>query len=184
VVGDLDVLPPEFITKTGNRGMLTSWCPQEEILKHPSIGGFLTHSGWNSTLEIVCGGVPLISWPFFAEQQTNCQYACIEWGIGMEIDNCHAPVLGYKGNANLSAKNKHFKWKRAFATYKFKSPTLLYLSINNSLQNLEFSKRNILYKIKILSVRNDLLLFASSTPIPRNDVILLGHLERVEQKKG
>jgi len=67
--------------------MLASWCPQEEVLKHPSIGGFLTHSGWNSTLETVCGGVPIISWPFFAEQQTNCRYSCIEWGIGMEIDN-------------------------------------------------------------------------------------------------
>jgi hypothetical protein len=87
VVGDLAVLPPEFITKTEDRGMLTSWCPQEEILKHPSIGGFLTHSGWNSTLESVCVGVPIISWPFFADQQINCRYSCTEWGIGMEIDN-------------------------------------------------------------------------------------------------
>jgi len=87
VIGDSAVLPSEFITKTEDRGMLASWCPQEEVLKHPSIGGFLTHSGWNSTLETVCGGVPIISWPFFAEQQTNCRYSCIEWGIGMEIDN-------------------------------------------------------------------------------------------------
>ena len=87
VVGDSAVLPPEFLTKTKDRGMLASWCPQEEILKHPSIGGFLTHSGWNSTLDTVCGGVPVISWPFFAEQQTNCRYSCTEWGIGMEIDN-------------------------------------------------------------------------------------------------
>jgi hypothetical protein len=88
------------------------------------------------------------------------------------------PFWDIRGNANLSAKNKHFKWKRAFATYKFKSPTLLYISINNSLQNLEFSKRNILYKIKIWSVRNDLLLFASSTPISRNDVIWKGLREK------
>jgi hypothetical protein len=87
VIGDSAVLPSEFITKTEDRGMLASWCPQEEVLKHPSIGGFLTHSGWNSTLETVSGGVPIISWPFFAEQQTNCRYSCIEWGIGMEIDN-------------------------------------------------------------------------------------------------
>lgn len=45
----------------------------------------MTHSGWNSTLETVCSGVPVISWPFFAEQQTNCRYSCVEWGIGMEI---------------------------------------------------------------------------------------------------
>jgi hypothetical protein len=99
-------------------------------------------------------------------------------------ESCHAPVLGYKGKRELECKKQHFKWKRAFTTYKFKSTTLLYISINNSLQYLDFSKRNILYKIKIWSVRNDLLLFARSTPIPRNDVILLGHLEKVEGKMG
>ena len=46
---------------------------------------FLTHSGWNSSLEGICGAVPMVCWPFFAEQQTNCRYKCTEWGIGMEI---------------------------------------------------------------------------------------------------
>ncbi|VAI50006.1 unnamed protein product [Triticum turgidum subsp. durum] len=35
----------------------------------------------------LCGGVPVISWPFFADQQTNCRYQCNEWGVGMEIDS-------------------------------------------------------------------------------------------------
>ncbi|OEL14867.1 UDP-glycosyltransferase 85A8 [Dichanthelium oligosanthes] len=35
----------------------------------------------------MCGGVPVISWPFFADQQTNCRYQCNEWGVGMEIDS-------------------------------------------------------------------------------------------------
>ncbi|KAK9989048.1 hypothetical protein SO802_029287 [Lithocarpus litseifolius] len=87
VGGNSAIVPSEFITKTKDRGMLASWCHQEQILKHPSIGCFLTHSGWNSTLESVCCGVPMISWPFFAEQLTNCRYCCVEWGIGMEIDN-------------------------------------------------------------------------------------------------
>ncbi|XP_023874816.1 7-deoxyloganetin glucosyltransferase [Quercus suber] len=87
VGGNSAVVPPEFVTKTKHRSMLASWCCQEQILKHPSIGGFLTHSGWNSMLESVCSGVPMISWPFFAEQQTNCRYCCTDWGIGMEIDN-------------------------------------------------------------------------------------------------
>ncbi|KAL4614826.1 hypothetical protein ACB092_07G080600 [Castanea dentata] len=87
VKGDSAIIPPEFVTETKDRGMLASWCPQEQILKHPSIGGFLTHSGWNSTLESVCCGVPMISWPFFGDQQMNCQYCCVEWGIAMEVDN-------------------------------------------------------------------------------------------------
>ncbi|KAA8536445.1 hypothetical protein F0562_028923 [Nyssa sinensis] len=87
VAGDSAILPLEFVQETKERGVLASWCPQEQVLKHPAIGVFLTHSGWNSTIESVCGGVPVICWPFFAEQQTNCQYSCTEWGIGMEIDN-------------------------------------------------------------------------------------------------
>ncbi|KAK1440282.1 hypothetical protein QVD17_06107 [Tagetes erecta] len=86
VGGDEAMMPPEFIEETKGRGMVTSWCPQEEVMKHPSIGVFLTHSGWNSTIESISRGVPMICWPFFAEQQTNCRYCCVKWGIGMEID--------------------------------------------------------------------------------------------------
>jgi UDP:flavonoid glycosyltransferase YjiC (YdhE family) len=57
------------------------------VLAHPSIGVFLTHCGWNSTIESICGGVPVICWPFFADQQINCRYACTTWGIGMEVNH-------------------------------------------------------------------------------------------------
>ncbi|XP_058087002.1 7-deoxyloganetin glucosyltransferase-like [Magnolia sinica] len=87
VKGESAMLPQEFLDGTKERGLLANWCPQEQVLAHPSMGGFLTHCGWNSTLESVYNGVPVICWPFFAEQQTNCRYACIHWGIGMEIDN-------------------------------------------------------------------------------------------------
>ncbi|XP_073221625.1 LOW QUALITY PROTEIN: (R)-mandelonitrile beta-glucosyltransferase-like [Cicer arietinum] len=87
VAGEKAVLPLEFLEETKDRGLLSSWCPQEEVLGHPSIGGFLTHNGWNSTLESVCGGVPMICWQFFAEQQTNCRFCCNEWGIGLEIED-------------------------------------------------------------------------------------------------
>ncbi|KAH7834144.1 hypothetical protein Vadar_013113 [Vaccinium darrowii] len=86
VVGESAILPPEFVTETKERGMLANWCSQEKILKHAATAGFLTHSGWNSTIESVCDGIPVICWPFFAEQPTNCWYSCGEWGIGMEID--------------------------------------------------------------------------------------------------
>ncbi|KAJ9705799.1 hypothetical protein PVL29_003755 [Vitis rotundifolia] len=119
VVGDSALLPPEFVTETKDRGMLASWCPQEQVLKHPAIGGFLTHSGWNSTSESICGGVPLICWPFFAEQQTNCRYSCSEWGIGMEIDNNVKRVEVEKlvrelmdGEKGKEMKKKVMEWRK------------------------------------------------------------------------
>ncbi|GKU97972.1 hypothetical protein SLEP1_g11036 [Rubroshorea leprosula] len=87
VRGDSAVLPPEFLEETKDRSMMVSWCPQEQVLKHPAVGGFLMHSGWNSTIESISFSVPMICWSFFAEQPTNCRYACIEWGNGMEIDS-------------------------------------------------------------------------------------------------
>ncbi|KAH0878236.1 hypothetical protein HID58_065630, partial [Brassica napus] len=84
-LGEGATVPPEFIRDTVDRGMMASWCPQEKVIYHPAIGGFLTHCGWNSTLESLCGGVPMICWPFFAEQPTNCKFCCDEWGVGMEI---------------------------------------------------------------------------------------------------
>ncbi|XP_052621243.1 UDP-glycosyltransferase 85A8-like [Lactuca sativa] len=87
VGGNEAMMPQEFVDETKERGMVTSWCPQEQVLKHLAIGAFLTHSGWNSTIESISSGVPVICWPFFAEQQTNCRYSCVEWEIGMEIDS-------------------------------------------------------------------------------------------------
>jgi UDP:flavonoid glycosyltransferase YjiC (YdhE family) len=87
VMGDSAILSEEFFEETKDRGLLVSWCPQDQVLEHPSIGVFLTHCGWNSTLESICVGVPIICWPFFADQQTNCWYACTTWGIGMEVNH-------------------------------------------------------------------------------------------------
>lgn len=87
VTGDSAVIPIEFLEETKDRGLVSSWCDQETVLYHPSIGGFLTHCGWNSTLDTINSGVPIMCWPFFAEQQTNCWFSFEKWGIGMEIDN-------------------------------------------------------------------------------------------------
>ncbi|XP_074321495.1 7-deoxyloganetin glucosyltransferase-like [Silene latifolia] len=86
VNGEKSVIPNEFLMEIKERGLITSWCDQETVLKHPSLGGYLTHCGWNSTLDTICGGVPVLCWPFFAEQQTNCWFSCGKWGIGLEID--------------------------------------------------------------------------------------------------
>ncbi|KAI5442823.1 hypothetical protein KIW84_011737 [Lathyrus oleraceus] len=86
VIGGSVVLSSEFLNEISDRGLIASWCPQEKVLNHPSIGGFLTHCGWNSTTESICAGVPMLCWPFFADQPTNSRIICNEWEIGAEID--------------------------------------------------------------------------------------------------
>ncbi|XP_044505070.1 UDP-glycosyltransferase 88A1-like [Mangifera indica] len=66
------ILPEGFLDRTKERGfVLESWAPQVEILNHDSVSGFVTHCGWNSVLEAVCAGVPMLAWPLYAEQRCN-----------------------------------------------------------------------------------------------------------------
>ncbi|KAL2926954.1 Hydroquinone glucosyltransferase [Bienertia sinuspersici] len=68
----LEFLPQGFLDRTKGLGLVVpSWAPQIQILSHDSTCGFLTHCGWNSILESMFHGVPLIAWPLYAEQRVN-----------------------------------------------------------------------------------------------------------------
>nr|XP_043615391.1 UDP-glycosyltransferase 88B1-like [Erigeron canadensis] len=67
-----DLLPSGFIDRNKEKGLvLKNWAPQGEILRHGSVGGFVCHCGWNSVLEALNAGVPMLAWPLYAEQKMN-----------------------------------------------------------------------------------------------------------------
>ncbi|KAI3761992.1 hypothetical protein L1987_52415 [Smallanthus sonchifolius] len=77
-----------YMDRIGTRGKIVSWAPQQEVLAHLSIACFLSHCGWNSTLEGVSHGVPFLCWPYFVDQLLNRTYICDIWmnGLGFEKD--------------------------------------------------------------------------------------------------
>ncbi|XP_031095896.1 UDP-glycosyltransferase 83A1-like [Ipomoea triloba] len=86
--------PEGFIDRTRNRGRLVEWAPQQKVLAHPSLGCFLSHCGWNSTIEGVSNGLPFLCWPYFADQLFNKSYICDVWKIGLGFDRNENGVIG------------------------------------------------------------------------------------------
>ncbi|XP_010095929.2 7-deoxyloganetic acid glucosyltransferase [Morus notabilis] len=87
-------VPSELLEATRERGYMVRWAPQEEVLSHRAVGGFLTHSGWNSTLESIVAGVPMICWPYFADQQINSRFVGEVWKLGIDMkDVCDRKIV-------------------------------------------------------------------------------------------
>ncbi|XP_020534680.2 anthocyanidin 3-O-glucosyltransferase 2 [Jatropha curcas] len=80
-----EVLPEGFLDRTAKIGKIVGWAPQVAILAHQAIGGFVSHCGWNSTLESIWYGVPIATWPMYAEQQFNAFEMVIELELAVEI---------------------------------------------------------------------------------------------------
>ncbi|KAK9097301.1 hypothetical protein Sjap_022798 [Stephania japonica] len=78
-------LPEGFVEEVAGRGLVVKWSPQIKVLMHPSVGCFVTHCGWNSTLETVACGVPVITFPQWSDQPTNAKLITDVFGVGLTL---------------------------------------------------------------------------------------------------
>ncbi|XP_057870167.2 linamarin synthase 2-like [Cryptomeria japonica] len=84
--GKPGILPHGFLERIRERGLIVRWAPQVKVLSHPSVRAFLTHSGWNSVMESISFGIPMLGWPSFMDQFLNCRFVKDVWKIGMDFE--------------------------------------------------------------------------------------------------
>ncbi|CAM8956677.1 unnamed protein product [Rhodiola kirilowii] len=118
-------LPTDFIENLPDNGLILSWCSQLEVLNHSAIGCFLTHCGWNSVLEALSAGVPMVAMPQWTDQPTNAKYVEDVWKVGIrvktnqagkviprdEINHCISQVMD-EGTTKSELRANAAKWKR------------------------------------------------------------------------
>ncbi|GLJ04833.1 hypothetical protein SUGI_0004510 [Cryptomeria japonica] len=117
------LMPPGFLERIEERGLLVEWCVQLEVLSHPSVGAFMSHCGWNSTLDALCSGVPMLTLEVWTDQLTNAK--CVEelWKTGrrmrkgedgvvpmQEIERCVRSAME-EGVEFAEARKNSLKWK-------------------------------------------------------------------------
>ncbi|GLJ07728.1 hypothetical protein SUGI_0073280 [Cryptomeria japonica] len=85
-INSCNFLPEDFIEETKDRGMVIhGWVPQLLILSHPATAFFMTHCGWNSILESISAGVPMVVWPMAFDQFINAKLVTEQLGLGLQI---------------------------------------------------------------------------------------------------
>ncbi|KAL0330935.1 UNVERIFIED_CONTAM: UDP-glycosyltransferase 74E2 [Sesamum angustifolium] len=87
-------LPKSFVQETHEKGLIVSWCPQLEVLAHDAIGCFVTHCGWNSTLEALSLGVPMVAVPWWSDQSTNAKLVMDVWKMGIRARPDEKDIVG------------------------------------------------------------------------------------------
>ncbi|XP_031491402.1 UDP-glycosyltransferase 83A1-like [Nymphaea colorata] len=83
-----------FMDRVARRALVVEWAPQKEVLSHPSVACFLTHCGWNSTMEGLFNGVPMLGWPYFADQFLNQTCIVDLWKVGLKLVRDDDGVVG------------------------------------------------------------------------------------------
>ncbi|KAL1563175.1 UDP-glycosyltransferase 83A1-like isoform X2 [Salvia divinorum] len=87
--------PNGFSERTESRGRIVGWANQQKVLSHPSVACFVSHCGWNSTLESVSNGVPMLCWPYYADQFINQSYICDIWRVGLQLGRDNGVVVAF-----------------------------------------------------------------------------------------
>jgi len=75
----------EFRQRVAGTGMIVRWCPQQQVLAHRAVACFVSHCGWNSTMEGVRNGVPFLCWPYFTDQFIDRSYITNVWRTGLAV---------------------------------------------------------------------------------------------------
>ena len=104
-----------FLERVKERAYFVDWAPQLDVLAHTSVGGFLTHCGWNSTLEAITVGMPILGWPFFSDQPMNCK--CVEqgWKVGLSLcDDDNAPLQSLVSRNVIKTKVEELMTSKKF----------------------------------------------------------------------
>lgn len=136
-------IPAELLEGTKQRGYIVSWAPQEKVLEHAAIGGFWTHNGWNSTLESIYAGVPMICWPYFIDQLVNSRFVSEVWKLGLDMkDTCDRAVVEKMVRELMEVRKEEFL-KRADEMAKLARRCLCEGEGGSSLSNLDRLIRDI-----------------------------------------
>ncbi|KAK7264549.1 hypothetical protein RJT34_32158 [Clitoria ternatea] len=98
-------LPKGFEERNREKGMvIRGWAPQLLILNHRAVGAFLTHCGWNSTVEAVTAGVPMVTWPVHGEQFYNEKLVTEVRGVGVEVGATEWGSIGFGEREKLVSR--------------------------------------------------------------------------------
>lgn len=114
----MSYFPEGFIENTRDYGKIVSWAPQVQVLEHSSIGVFINHSGWNSVLESITSGVPIICRPFFGDHHLNSWMVEKVWKIGVKIEGGIFTKSGTIEALDLVLSKKKEELKEQIGMYK------------------------------------------------------------------